>query len=461
MAARASPPVSGGRALGRTAAQRKQEAVSKATRTEPPQLPRAAPGIPWTPPCDPRRTSRRPHLTAQGLRLSYLLWSRTAEAGPEPGAPGAPRPPAPRALGLESGARHSSAVGLQLQPGRLLGCGSWPPQQMPPGAWSLSPPCSRRPPQGWPCPRDGGQLRPPLEPWTHTRCRAEPVRRAQATPSHPAKPPPQSLRSRGRGRAGPEGHSMTHGPESHAHRRGPRGWRDGGVRQPWRLPVLPMDPGRSERTSVHSRDGDAGVGTLTTCPPRPQGEAGLTQEPSRWQQDSWTLQTKSLPFVWSRNSHLKRVSLEAPWAVGLGGGDPIPGCQVPAPGRPWARSRPHPVQGALAEQAVWEATSAEHQGRNGTRALSRGPHPRDATLQTTESGAAREALTWGTTWRARSRGRPLAPSSADPRSRRSTSLCPVGLWGAEMLPCPHPATPPGPACPPGWKQTGGSQVAFS
>lgn len=125
--------------------------------------------------------------------------------------------------------------------------------------------------------------------------------------------------------------------------------------------------------------------------------------------------------------------------------------QVPAP----------PRAGALAEQAVWEAASAEHQGRNGTRALSRGPHPRDATLQTTESGAAREALTWGTTWRARSRGRPLAPSSADPRSRRSTLLCPVGLWGAETLPCPHPATPPGPACPPGWKQTGGSQVAFS
>lgn len=204
--------MSGGRALGRTAAQRK-EAVSRATRTEPPQLPRAAPGIPRTPPCDPRRTSRRPHLTAQGLRLSYLLWSRTAEAGPEPGAPGAPRPPAPRAPGLESGAQHSSAVGLRLQTGRLLGCGSWPPQQMPPGARSLSPPCSRRPPQGWPCPRDGGQLWPPLEPWTYTRCRAEPVRRAQATPSHPAKPPPQSLRSRGRGRAGPEGHSMTHGPE--------------------------------------------------------------------------------------------------------------------------------------------------------------------------------------------------------------------------------------------------------
>lgn len=59
--------------------------------------------------------------------------------------------------------------------------------------------------------------------------------------------------------------------------------------------------------------------------------------------------------------------------------------------------------------------------------------------------AARRALTSGTTWHAQSRGHPLAPRSADPRSRRSTSPYPVGLrggrggrrfWLPHVKPCP-------------------------
>lgn len=63
------------------------------------------------------------------------------------------------------------------------------------------------------------------------------------------------------------------------------------------------------------------------------------------------------------------------------------------------------------------------------------PSLRPDTPRTVES---HRALTWGTTWRAESRGHPLAPSSVDPHSRRSTSPCPVGLEGAEI---PAMATP--------------------
>ena len=60
-------------------------------------------------------------------------------------------------------------------------------------------------------------------------------------------------------------------------------------------------------------------------------------------------------------------------------------------------------------------------------------------------GAACRVLTWGTTWHALSRGHPLAPSSADPRGRRSTSLGLAALGGAWMLalPTPGPSVPPG------------------
>lgn len=41
--------------------------------------------------------------------------------------------------------------------------------------------------------------------------------------------------------------------------------------------------------------------------------------------------------------------------------------------RPAGPAPPAPVYSALAERAVWEAASAEHQRRNGKRAVSRGP----------------------------------------------------------------------------------------
>lgn len=244
----------------------------------------------------------------------------------------------------------------------------------------------------------------------------------------------------------------------------------------------PASSGSSERswkepenTCAPSRRRSRGRGDPHHHPARALGQAELTQEPGMRQQDSWTLQTKSLPFVRSRNSHLRKASSEAPWAVGSGLGlseDPPhrPGL---APWTPWAGvppfapTYPTPVGAAgapgwwaLAGKLFWRQT-LEHQGRNSRSAVpTESPRPRSLRLDTPGTGEgrlARRARTWGTTWHARSRGRRLAPSSADPRSRRNTSPCPAGLDGVKTL----VLTSPGPLhslCVPqgqGWALPGG------
>ena len=74
-------------------------------------------------------------------------------------------------------------------------------------------------------------------------------------------------------------------------------------------------------------------------------------------------------------------------------------------------------------------------------------------------GLGRGGGTWGTIWHARSRGRRLVPSSADPRSRRSTSPCPAGLGWSQDTGLDHTGSLEWlGASPLGWGQ--GSQVAF-
>lgn len=293
--------------------------ASKATRTEPRRCQELLPGHPTDPVSPQTHLAPSPPET-QGLRLSYLLWSWIEEAGPEPGAPWGPSASCPTSLrlGLQSSA----------QPAPLWACdcsqvGSWAAAGgHAAGAQRLSPPCSRHPPQGRPRPRGRGQLRPPLEPWTRMWCRAESVRQARS-PCDPAsgdmQGDTQGLGQTAGCRAG--GQSTTHRPRATltgggraagggrgAGGAGGRGSRGIFRFSPWVL--------EGAREPLCPQEMEGGVGPLATCPSWPQGEAGLTQEPSRWQQDSWTLQTKSLPFVWSRNSHLKKVSLEAPWAGG-------------------------------------------------------------------------------------------------------------------------------------------------
>lgn len=126
---------------------------------------------------------------------------------------------------------------------------------------------------------------------------------------------------------------------------------------------------------------------------------------------------------------------------------------------------------ALAGKAVLETTSVECQGRNSKHSVLRRPRPQSAAAPppppegeagpSPALGAACRVLTWETTLRALSRGHPLAPSSADPRSRRSTSLCLAGLGGAQMLALPTPdlLVPTRSArCVP--QGCGGSHVAF-
>lgn len=160
-------------------------------------------------------------------------------------------------------------------------------------------------------------------------------------------------------------------------------------------------------------------------PSKAQGQAGLTQGPGRRQHDSCALQTKSLPLVWSRNSHL-RGGFSRPVGCGPRAARDPPHCAVWVdPCTPGLGSRVW----APAGKPSWRQT-AEHQEGNspapsaGAPGLSR----RDWARSCHSSG------TWGTTWHALSRGRRLAPSSADPRSRRSTSPCPAGLGGAETWP---------------------------
>lgn len=118
-----------------------------------------------------------------------------------------------------------------------------------------------------------------------------------------------------------------------------------------------------------------------------------------------------------------------------------------------ASPTPAPVVGLLG--SCFE-DSLEHQARNRSAVPRESPHPspRD-TL-----GLGRGGGTWGTIWRALSRGRRLAPSSADPHSRRSTSPCPAGLrWGRDTG-LDHTRSLVWPGVPPlDWSQ--GSQVAFS
>lgn len=126
---------------------------------------------------------------------------------------------------------------------------------------------------------------------------------------------------------------------------------------------------------------------------------------------------------------------------------------------------------ALTGKTVLETTSVERQGRNSKHSVLRRPRPQNAAVPPPplegEAGpypalrAACRVLTWGTTLRALSRGHPLAPSSADPRSRRSTSLCLAGLGGTRMLALPTSdlLVPTRSArCVP--QGCGGSQVAF-
>lgn len=122
----------------------------------------------------------------------------------------------------------------------------------------------------------------------------------------------------------------------------------------------------------------------------------------------------------------------------------------------WARAALCPR--SAPQRAAGAATSAPaggHPGDSLCRASSigkrqgggcsqRGPIPRnhpqgEGSWPCPAPGAACGVFTWGTTWHAPSRGHPLAPSSADPRSRRSTSLCLAGLGGAWTLALPTPS----------------------
>lgn len=143
-----------------------------------------------------------------------------------------------------------------------------------------------------------------------------------------------------------------------------------------------------------------------------------------------------------------------PGGSGLGG--PVarlgqqesPSSQPCAPTGPGSRQLGVTEGEALAGKAVLETTSVERQGRSRKRAVLRRPRPRNAAPPPPPRegeagpcpalGAACRVLTWGTTRHALSRGHPLAPSSVDPRSRRSTSLCLAGLGGARMLALPTP-----------------------
>lgn len=188
-----------------------------------------------------------------------------------------------------------------------------------------------------------------------------------------------------------EARGAEHDPQatSHAHPWGPRGWRHWGGWQPWCRPVLPMDPRRSKRTSVPSRwrSGGGDPRHLSPTAPRRGGtHPGAEQVAARLldaadKVPSFCLEQKFTP---------EESEFRSPRGGGLGLWGPpswLPSLSAKkALGRVPALPLLATVHRALAELAVWEAASAEHQGRTCKRAVSRGPHPRDATSQTVESG---------------------------------------------------------------------------
>lgn len=318
----------------------------------------------------------------QGLRLSYLLWSWIEEAGPEPGAPWGPSASCPTSLrlGLQSSA----------QPAPLWACdcsqvGSWAAAGgHAAGAQRLSPPCSRHPPQGWPRPRGRGPLWPPLEPWTRMWCRAESVRQARS-PCDPASGDTQgthkawaTLQAAGpEGRARPTGHE----PRSPAGAAGLAGLggaaavvSSGSPHGSWK---------EQENLCALRRWGGGAPRHLSLMAPRRGGtHPGAKQVAARLldaadKVPSFCLEQKFAP---------EESEFRSPMGGGLGlqRGPPswLPsssarkalGRVLPRPHpRPAGPAPPAPVHSALAERAVWEAASAEHQRRNGKRAVSRGP----------------------------------------------------------------------------------------